>query len=265
MKPLALLSITTLAVLAQHQQDDDKMKRNPAIGNTVAIAEGERTFNAGCAGCHGPGGQGGRGPNLAFGRVMWHTLTDEQTFKLIRDGVANAGMPATPGSDEKIWQLTAYVRSLREPAAEAPLTGDAAIGERIFKSKCTGCHAIRGEGGKLGPDLSNVGGTRPAGYIRLAIMEPGANGSKGYEKTAVTLKSGKKLDGVLRNRNNYSLQLQDAKGDLHLLLVKDVAELRISPDSAMPAIGKTLSAAEVDGLVAFLGKQSVRPVEAGNK
>ena len=265
MKRTALLYLTSFAVLVQHQQDDDKKKRNPAIGSPAAIAEGERTFNAGCAGCHGPGGQGGRGPNLAFGRVMWHTLSDEQTFKLIRDGVANAGMPPTPGSDEKIWQLTAYVRSLREPAAEAPLAGDALIGERLFKSKCTGCHAIRGDGGKLGPDLSNVGGTRPAGYIRLAILEPGANGSKGYEKAAVTLKSGKKIDGVLRNRNNYSLQLQDAKGDLHLLLVKDVVELKISPDSAMPAIGKTLSKEEVDGLVAFLGRQSVRPVEAGSR
>jgi len=267
MKFYSILLIATLSALAQHPQDEDKKKRNPAIGNPAAIAEGEKVFNAGCAGCHGPGGMGGRGPNLAFGRVMWHTLNDEQTFKLIREGVPNAGMPPTPGSDETIWQLTAYVRSLREPAAEAPLSGDMALGRQIFlgKGQCSGCHSIRGEGGKLGPDLSNIGGTKPAGYIRLAILEPGANGSKGYEKASVTLKSGKKLEGVLRNRNNYSLQLQDAKGGLHLLLVKDVAELSISKDSAMPPVGKTLSEQELDGLVAFLGKQSVRPVEAGEK
>jgi len=161
--------------------------------------------------------------------------------------------------------LAAYVKSLREPAAEAPLQGNADLGKEIFwgKGRCQGCHSIRGSGGKLGPDLSNVGGTRPAGYIRMAIVEPGSQGSKGFEKASITLKAGKKLDGVIKNRNNYSLQLLDAKGDLHLLLVKDIAAMEIAKDSMMPALGKALSSEELDGLVAYLGKQTVRPVELG--
>ena len=112
-----VLWVSSGILAAQHQQTDDGKRRNPAIGNLAAIAAGEKAFNEGCAVCHGQGGTGGRGPNLANGRVMWHSLTDEATFRRIKDGVPSGGMPPTPGSDEKLWQLTAYVVALRAPAA----------------------------------------------------------------------------------------------------------------------------------------------------
>ena len=257
----AVVWLGAAALGAQHFQEGDGKKANPAIGNLAAIAAGEKAFNEGCAVCHGQGGTGGRGPNLAHGRVMWHTLSDEATFKLIKGGVPSGGMPPTAGPDEKIWQLTAYVVALRAPAAEAPQTGDAAVGESIFwgKGGCNECHSVRGRGGKVGPDLSDAGGTRSTAVLRMAIEDPGANGSKGFEKARVVLKSGKALDGVLKNRNNYSLQLQDGKGDLHLLLMTDVREMAVAKNSAMPANYKSrLTAAEIDGLVAYLAKQTAR-------
>ena len=217
--------------------------------------------------CHGQNGQGGRGPNLAHGRVMWHTLSDEGTYKRIKEGVPSGGMPPTPGSEEKLWQLTAFVVALRAPAAGSPQTGDAALGESVFwgKGGCNECHSIRGKGGKLGPDLSDAGGSRSSTVIRMAIEDPGANGSKGFEKAHVVLKSGKTLDGVLKNRNNYSLQLLDARGELHLLLMTEVRELTVAKLSAMPANYKSrLSVAEINGLVAYLAKQTARPMQAAN-
>lgn len=255
------------ALFAQHVQEQDKTKRNPAIGNLAAIAAGEKAFNDGCAVCHGHGGQGGRGPNLAHGRVMWHTLSDEATFKRIKEGVPAGGMPPTPGSDEKLWQIAAYVVALRAPASESPQTGDADIGQTVFwgKGGCNECHSIRGRGGKVGPDLSDAGGSRSATVLRMAIEDPGANGSKGFEKAKVILKNGKTLDGVLKNRNNYSLQLLDARGELHLLLMNDVRELTVATQSIMPANYKTrLTPAEIDGLVAYLAKQTARPSKIAN-
>lgn len=252
----------SLGLAAQHMQDEDKKKRNPAIGNPAAIAAGEKAFNEGCAVCHGQGGMGGRGPNLAHGRVMWHTLSDEATFKRIREGVPAGGMPPTPGPDEKLWQLTAYVVSLRAPASESPQPGDAELGNTLFwgKAGCNECHSIRGKGGKIGPDLSDAGGSRPSSVLRSAIEDPGSNGSKGFEKARVTLKNGGTVEGVLKNRSNYSLQLLDAKGELHLLLMGDVRELAVAKNSIMPSNYKTrLSAAEIDGLVAYLAKQTARP------
>lgn len=254
-------------MLAQHFQEGDGKKKNPAIGNIAAIAAGEKSFNEGCAVCHGQGGMGGRGPNLANGRVMWHTLSDEATYKRIKEGVPSGGMPATPGSEEKLWQLTAYVVALRAPAAEAPQTGDAELGKTLFwgKAGCNECHSILGKGGKIGPDLSDAGGSRSTSIIRGAIEDPGSNGSKGFEKARVSMKNGQTLEGVLKNRNNFSLQLLDARGELHLLLMSSVKEMTVSKDSAMPANYKSrLSKTEIDALVAYLARQTARPMTAGN-
>ncbi len=268
MRSLTIWMLVASAVaMAQHVQDEDKKRRNPAIGSIAAIAAGEKAFNEGCAVCHGQGGQGGRGPNLAHGRVMWHTLSDEATYKRIKEGVPSGGMPPTPGSEEKLWQLTAYVVALRAPAAESPQTGDATLGEQVFwgKGGCNECHSIRGRGGKIGPDLSDAGGSRSTTVIRMAIEDPGANGSKGFEKAHILLKNGKTLDGVLKYRNNYSLQLLDGRGDLHLLQMTEVREMTVAKNSAMPATYKSrLSAAEINGLVAYLAKQTGRPLVAGN-
>jgi len=262
------LLIGSAVLLAQHVQDEDKKKRNPAIGNIAAIAAGERAFNEGCAVCHGPGGQGGRGPNLASGAVMWHKLTDEGTYQRIKDGVPSGGMPPTPGSEEKLWQLAAYVVALRAPASESPQTGDVALGQTLFwgKAGCNECHSILGKGGKIGPDLSDAGGSRSTTIIRMAIEDPGANGSKGFEKAHIVLKNGQTVDGVLKNRNNFSLQVLDARGELHLLLMSGVKEMAVAKNSAMPANYKIrLSAAEINALVAYLAKQTARPVEIAAK
>lgn len=262
MRTLTVWVLAGCAVLlAQHVQDEDKKKRNPAIGNIAAIAAGEKAFNEGCAVCHGQGGMGGRGPNLANGRVMWHTLSDEATYRRIKDGVPSGGMPPTPGSDEKLWQLAAYVVALRAPAAESPQSGDATLGQMLFwgKAGCNECHSILGKGGKLGPDLSDAGGSRSTTVIRMAIEEPGANGSKGFEKARIVLKNGKTVDGVLKNRNNFSLQVQDARGELHLLLMTAVKEMTVAPNSVMPANYKSrLSGAEINALVAYLAQQTAR-------
>jgi putative heme-binding domain-containing protein len=259
--------LAAAAGAGQHFQDGDGKKRNPAIGNIAAIAAGEKAFNEGCAVCHGQGGMGGRGPNLAHGRVMWHTLSDEATYRRIKEGVPSGGMPATPGTEEKLWQLTAYVVALRAPAAESPQMGDAMLGATVFwgKGGCNECHSIRGKGGKLGPDLSDAGGTRSTTVLRMAIEDPGANGSKGFEKAHIVLKNGKAIDGVLKNRNNYSLQVLDGRGELHLLLMTGVREMTVAKTSAMPSNYKArLSGAEIDGLVAYLARQTARPMRAEN-
>ena len=83
--------------------------------------------------------------------------------------------------DDQIWELAAFVRSLNAPASAVPVQGDAAAGEAIFfgKEGCSGCHAIMGRGGNLGPDLSNIGATRRLGEIREAILNPKAEATPG--------------------------------------------------------------------------------------
>jgi hypothetical protein len=46
---------------------------------------------------------------------------------------------------------------------------------------CLACHKIGTEGAPVGPDLSHIGTTRDAAYIRRAIINPDAEIAKGFE------------------------------------------------------------------------------------
>ena len=113
----------------------------------------------------------------------------------------------------------------------------------------------------MGPDLTNLGASHPLALIREAIVEPSKGlYMLGQEAVTVTLKSGKKIQGIARNRDNYSLQLIDRDGGLHLISMQDVTQLEISTRSPMPEdYAKRLTNQELEDLLAFLARQSVRP------
>ena len=254
--------LIALPLAAQHGRYISE-SQHPFIGKPDAIAAGGQLYLRSCAGCHGPDGSGGRGPNLVR-RPMWHPLSDEKIFSTIRNGLPGADMPPTSLTDDETWQLVAFLHALIGPAAEnPPPAGDAAAGAKLYwgeKAGCSGCHAIRGKGGRIGPDLTNIGGMRPLALIKEAVLEP----SKelfllGREVVTVKLRDGRTLRGAARNRDNYSLQLVDREGKLSLISMHDVAELEIQERSAMPGdYADRLSAQELDHLFAFLARQSLR-------
>ena len=86
---------------------------NPYEGDKRAIATGGTLFVAyNCLDCHGAEGSGAVGPSFQDGR--WHFGgTAGAVFESIYQGRPD-GMPAWGGriSNDQIWMLTAYVRSL---------------------------------------------------------------------------------------------------------------------------------------------------------
>jgi putative heme-binding domain-containing protein len=102
--------------------------------------------------------------------------------------------------------------------------------------------------------------------LRQDILDPDANGAANYLPITVRLRGGKTVKGVARNRTNYSLQIQDAQGNLHLLSTADVEEMTVGRGSPMPKdFGKRLTAAELENILAYLSRQSARPVELSKK
>ena len=76
------------------------------------VAQGKQLFQwMNCTGCHSHGG-GGMGPALSDDRWIYGGKL-QQIYSSIRDGRPN-GMPAwrTRLTDQQIWQLAAYVRSM---------------------------------------------------------------------------------------------------------------------------------------------------------
>ena len=254
----------TLSVFAQSAPDSETS--NPLTGQTTAIDAGQKRFREGCAACHGANAEGGRGPNLAENQDL-KRKTDEQLFKTIRYGIPKVGMPASPLPDDSIWELAAFVRSLSAPAYELSMPGNADAGRALYwgKAGCGGCHAIRGQGGFTGPDLTNIGATRTAKQLTESVLHPDQHPVEGFRGVTVVLKDGQRIEGIAKNHSNYSTQILDKAGVLHLLQQSDIQRLEFHRNSLMPTnYGQTLNPGELQDLLAFLSRQAVRtdPKEA---
>ena len=81
-------------------------------GNAYQIAQGQRLFGwMNCSGCHSHGG-GGMGPALMDGKWRYGGRIDQIAASIVEG--RPGGMPSWRSklTDEQVWQLSAYVRSL---------------------------------------------------------------------------------------------------------------------------------------------------------
>jgi putative heme-binding domain-containing protein len=161
-------------------------------------------------------------------------------------------------ADDKVLQVAAFVRSLTAPAIATQVPGDPERGRQAFfgAGGCSSCHMILGQGGYPGPDLSNIGAERTAPQLRESVLKPSARIADGYRSVIAVLKSGGAVEGVAKNRNNYSVQILDRTGKLHLLSRDEIAKLDVRDESMMPAVSDSNEALH---LLAFLSRQSTRP------
>ena len=229
------------------------------------LAVGRRLFDSQCVRCHGRDGGGGTGPSLKQPRLR-RAPDDAALLSVIQDGLPGTSMAGA-------WQLTprevsrvgAYVRTLGRADPE-PLRGDAASGRALFEGKggCTVCHIVRGQGGPLGPELTEVGARRGPDHLRRSLVDPGADLPPrvvGYEPNAYAAyllvravgKDGKVTRGYRLNEDTFTIQLRDLAGALHSLRKAELTlvEKQVG-QSSMPAYQGVLTDAEVDHLVAYL-------------
>ncbi|KQU71443.1 MULTISPECIES: cytochrome c [unclassified Rhizobacter] len=82
-------------------------------GNAYAVSQGKRLYRwFNCSGCHAPGGGGDWGPALSDAPWIYGS-EPAQVYASIVQG-RPAGMPSFGShlSEDQVWQLVAYVRSL---------------------------------------------------------------------------------------------------------------------------------------------------------
>jgi putative heme-binding domain-containing protein len=231
-------------------------KASKASQTSSSVAAGRQTFSSICASCHGLDGRGGeRGPDIA-NRPDSTRLTDQDTLKILRDGIPEKGMPPFAAlGPRKLSDLLSYLRALQGKGAETPVSGDAQKGKELFSGKggCSACHMVNGSGGFLGPELSSYGGSHSAEDIREAIVNPKERAGGRNAAAEVTTKDGKSYSGLVRNEDNFSLQLQSSDGAFHFFSKSEVAAIAYRKEPFMPAdYGAKLSPAELDALAAYL-------------
>lgn len=230
-------------------------KRPDAANSERSLSDGRQIFEGRCAGCHGLDGRGGeRAPDIAT-RPAVLQRTDAKLYEIIKGGLPATGMPAFPSLDDgSTKSLIAYVRFLQGKGPATTIPGNARNGEALFfgKARCSECHTIGGNGGFIASDLSAYGRGRAGSEIREAITNPKGD-TRANTVLLVTTRSGNRLSGVVRNEDNFSLQLQSLDGSFHLLQKSEVASTARRPDSLMPSnYASTLSSQELDDLVGFL-------------
>lgn len=251
---LATLVLMVFALPASAQNSGQRTK-SAESGSALTLNAG-KTFAATCAACHGLDGRGGeRGPDLAT-RPEVVRRSDAELLKALRDGKPTSGMPSFAAlGDAKLSAMVSYLRALQGKNASAPVSGDPHHGESLFfgKARCSECHSVNGKGGFIGSELSDYAVGSSAAEVKNSLLNPDIDAKQSRSKTQVSLQDGKSWQGIIRNEDNFSLQLQSLDGVFHLIQKSEVVELKSADQLLMPDdYGKVLSPSELDDLVGYL-------------
>jgi cytochrome c oxidase cbb3-type subunit III len=236
MRPCIFLMIALAGASAQTAPDVDT---------------GRKLFESQCALCHGQTGGGGRGPSLNR-PVLNHAPDDDALRKVVSDGIP----PEMPGawqlSPREVASVALYVRALGAVAVER-LAGDPARGAQVYAAKgCAQCHIARGNGVGFGPELSDIGARRNAAYLRRTLLAPAASLPEDFQFVEAVAASGA-VRGIRVNEDSFTIQLKDAGGRFHSFRKSELKDLRrLRGVSPMPSFERSLSAGELDDLVAYL-------------
>lgn len=258
---MAFLAAAALAVPAAAQHADDAVT-NPFTSQDDVDAGGQ-IYRSHCAVCHGIEGEGGRGVDLTRG-VFRHGSTDRDLFNTISVGIPGTEMPGIFFNGRQMWQLVAFVRSLSEGRAAQQVSGDAENGKAVYAANgCAGCHRILGEGGRMGPDLSDIGAVRSLGHLQAAVLDPDASVLPRHWTVRGKTKVGRPVSGMRLNEDTFSVQLIDSAGRLVSLSKDDLAEFEVDRSSTMPSFEGQIQGTDMDDLMAYLAGLRLRgPIDA---
>src|SRR5262245_61546538 len=151
--------------------------------------------------------------------------------------------------------------ALQPPAPNG--AGNAAAGKALFegRGRCASCHYIGDAERSVGPDLGWIGIARTASALRQSLIDPNDQVFRRYFTIVIETKAGQRLEGLLRQEDDRSIEIRDAAGEVKSFLKQDLKDVKREERSLMPSYA-ALSAAELDDLVAYLRTlRAIPPVD----
>lgn len=136
-------------------------------------------------------------------------------------------------------------------------------GKNMFAaSLCSSCHTMKGEGGNIGPDLTQVGTRFSAKDILVHTVDPNKEVSDQYAATVFTMKDGSSIVGRLINEDDGKYVVSQnpfSPQTLRELPKGEVLSTKLSKVSLMlPGLTNRLNDEEIKDLIAYM-------VAGGNK
>jgi putative heme-binding domain-containing protein len=137
------------------------------------------------------------------------------------------------------------------------MKGDSARGKEVFfKTKgleCSTCHKVAGQGGQIGPDLSDIGKRLSKRQLLESILDPSKDIDPKYAAYQIEVDDGRKLTGLIVARDDQSLTIRDPQGKDTKVALKDVSAQIPSKKSLMPdQLLRDLTAQQAADLLAYL-------------
>ena len=191
----------------------DRPPADPAV-----VQRGKASYGVNCSFCHGSDARGGEGgPNLLRSELMLDDQHGEKMAPIVKQGLADRGMPKFDMTDAQIADVAAFIHSFKVGGYDisrmtppSVLVGDAKAGGTYFKSKCGACHSVTGDLKGLASKI-----TDPKVLQNTWLMPGGGRGGAATNvppiTVTVTLPSGK-VEGRLDRIDDFIVGLVDADG-----------------------------------------------------
>ena len=111
---------------------------------------------------------------------------------------------------------------------------------------------VNGEGGRLGPDLSRIGERRDPDELKTDLIDPNDEVNPRWWQMKVTRQDGSVVEGSRMNEDTFTLRIMDDDENLWSFDKNRVRSSERIETSTMPSTEGTMTASEVDDLVAYL-------------
>jgi len=130
---------------------------------------------------------------------------------------------------EKLKQIDRLREELTEEAIAA---ADYQVGRKLFQSNCAICHVMKGQGGKVGPDLTGSD-RKNMNYLLENLVDPSSSVADSYRSSNIRLFDGRLLIGIVINRTKKTISLQ-IKDEVIRIDQDDIDEIKQTQLSLMP-------------------------------
>lgn len=118
-------------------------------------------------------------------------------------------------------------------------------------AQCGRCHTIGDSKAEVGPNLSAIGSQLTRAQLLEALITPSARIAPGYGQVSVTLKNGRKVEGLLRAESATTIAIEDTTRGLQRVQIADIAK-RTNGTSPMPPMNLILTPREIRDVVEYL-------------
>jgi putative heme-binding domain-containing protein len=149
----------------------------------------------------------------------------------------------------KFQKLAEFIKS-----SSPEKTGNAEAGKTLYTTaKCINCHAFKGAGKQLGPELTDVSKRFEQSKILDDLIYPSKIVDTRYKQVLFATKDGQRISGFVSAETDDALSVTNAEAVTTVLKKSEIARKSITELSIMPSgLVDALTPEQIRDLLAFL-------------